>query len=64
MRIQTIVSRDDYEILADICKKNRTSISSLANALITDFLDCTDKERAAEIIARAQEIKSGRPRMY
>lgn len=62
MRIQTIISRDDYEILGDICGKNRISVSSLANALITDFLDCTDKERVAYIIAKAQEIKSGRPK--
>ncbi len=62
MRIQTIVSRDDYEILGDICRKNRISISSLANALITDFLDCTDKERAASVIEEAKKIKSGRPK--
>lgn len=62
MRIQTIISRDDYEILGVVCGKNRISISSLANALITDFLDCTDKEKVAEIITKAQKVKSGRPK--
>ena len=62
MRIQTIVSRDDYEILSDICRKNRISISSLVNALTTEFLDCTDKERVASVIEEAQKIKSGRPK--
>jgi hypothetical protein len=62
MRIQTIVSRDDYEILLDVCRKHRISISALVKALITDFLDCTDKERVADIIAKAQKVKSGRPK--
>jgi hypothetical protein len=62
MRIQTIVSRDDYEILGDICRKDRISISALVKALITDFLDCTDKERAASVIEEAKKIKSGRPK--
>ncbi len=62
MRIQTTVSRDDYEVLSDFCRKQRISLSSLLNALITDFLDCTDKERVADIIAKAQKIKSGRPK--
>jgi hypothetical protein len=64
MRVQTIVSRDDYEILGDICRKDRISISALVKALITDFLDCTDKERVASVIEEAQKIKSGRPRIY
>ncbi len=62
MRIQTIISRDDYEILGDFCRKQRISISSLVNALITDFLDCTDKERVADVVSEAQKIKSGRPK--
>ena len=62
MRIQTIVSRDDYEILSDFCRKQRISISSLANALITDFLDCTDKERVLSVVEVAQKVKSGRPK--
>lgn len=64
MRIQTIVSRGDYEILLDVCRKHRISISALVKALIIEFLDCTDKEKVANVIEEAQSIKSGRPKIY
>ena len=64
MRIQTSISNDDFEVLTDICNTERISVSSLLNALVTDFLECTDKKQVASIIEEAQKIKSGRPKTY
>ena len=62
--VQTNISDDDFEILTDFCNKERISVSSLLNALVTDFLECTDKKRVADITAEAQKIKPGRPRKF
>jgi hypothetical protein len=64
MRIQTVVTDDDFEILTDFCNNERISVSSLLNVLVTDFLECTDKERVATIVKEARKIKSGRPKIY
>lgn len=63
MRVQTVIAEDDFEILADFCIENRVSVSSLLNALVTDFLECTDKTRVASVVNEALKIKSGRPRI-
>ena len=64
MRIQTVITDDDFEILTDFCNNERISVSSLLNAVVTDFLECTDKNRVVSIIEEARKIKSGRPKMY
>jgi hypothetical protein len=62
MRVQTVIAEDDFEILTDFCIENRVSVSSLLNALVTDFLECTDKKRVASVVEEARKVKSGRPR--
>ena len=64
MRIQTVITDDDFEILTDFCNNERISVSSLLNVLVTDFLECTDKNRVASIVEEARKIKSGRPKIY
>ena len=64
MRIQTVITDDDFEILTEYCNYERISVSSLLSVLVTDFLECTDKERVATIVKEAQKIKSGRPKIY
>lgn len=62
MKIQTTISDDDYEILTDFCGTDNLSVASVLNVLVTDFLDCNDKERVAHVVAEAKKIKSGRPK--
>ena len=62
--VQTNISDDDFEILTDICNRERISFSALLNVLVTDFLECTDKKRVADIMAEARKIKPGRPRKF
>lgn len=62
MRIQTVISDDDFEILTEFCNADNLSLSSILNVLVTDFLDCTDKDRVAYIVEEAKKIKSGRPK--
>lgn len=64
MRIQTVIPNDDFEILTDFCNTERISVSALLNAVVTEFLECTDKKRVAYIIEEAKKIKSGRPKVY
>ncbi len=62
MKIQTVITDDDNEILLDFCDTERITVSALLNVLVTDFLECTNKERVAYIIAEARKIKPGRPK--
>lgn len=62
--VQTNISDDDFEILNDICNGERISFSALLNVLVTDFLECTDKKRVADIMVEARKIKPGRPRKF
>lgn len=62
MVVQTVINNDDFEILTNICDTENTSVSALISAIVTDFLECTDKERVATVIAGARKIKSGRPK--
>lgn len=64
VRIQTTISDDDFEILTNFCDADNLSVASVLNVLVTDFLDCTDRDRVAYIVAEAKKIKSGRPRIY
>jgi hypothetical protein len=64
MRIQTTINDDDYEILTEFCDADNLSVASVLNVLVTDFLDCSDKDRVAYIVAEAKKIKSGRPKVY
>jgi hypothetical protein len=64
MTVQTVITNDDFEILTDICNTENISVSALISAVVTDFLECTDKTRVASVITEAKKIKSGRPRVY
>lgn len=62
MKIQTIITDDDFEVLTDFCIAERISVSAVVNALVTDFLDTTDSKHRNKIVNDALKIRQGRPR--
>ena len=64
MILHTAINNEDAEILNGFCETEHISISALLNALVSDFLDCTDKTHINNVVNRAKNIKPGRPKQY
>lgn len=62
--IHTNLSREDAEVLQDYCNENHVSVSAIIKALVTDFLETSDRKHVVYITNEAKKIKPGRPKIY